>query len=239
MTFAPKRKQSIPAQATTTIATPQSNGLSMQEFYRGIFGDPRAALKAPGQAALSENEMVRFYRELNTKPTHSDNAGSQGNNAFMAANEANQDASPKTTNSTLIYPTAGPYITSPYGNRRHPVTGEEHFHSATDYRNAKENPVFSSRDGTIVAKGKDSKGTNFIKIRDKDGIVFGYFHTDSRRNVGDAVNMGDEIGFSDDSGRATKAHLHFTIEPKGTRDSRVDPDKFLNDNNAGKKEGKE
>ena len=37
MTFAPKRKQSIPAQATTTIATPQSNGLSMQEFYREIF----------------------------------------------------------------------------------------------------------------------------------------------------------------------------------------------------------
>lgn len=239
MTFAPKRRQpAIPAQAMTAVATPNKE-VSMEEFYRTIFNDPRAAQDGSGRESQSEDEMVRFYRKLNAKPAQSDADSKQGKHALMAANEDDQDASQNTTNSTLIYPTAEPFVTSPYGWRRHPKTLKRDFHSATDFRNGKGSPVFSCRDGKVVAKGQDSKGTSFVKIQDKDGIVFGYFHNGSDLNIGDAVNMGDIIGHSDASGLATAPHLHLTIEPDGTRASRKDPDKFLKDNKAGKKKGKE
>lgn len=235
MSFPPRRThRAAQAQARTTVETSRPGGVSTQDFYRGIFDDPRAAMKTTEQDLPPEDAMVRFYRELNAKPTRSNADGKQKKDVLMVANDAGQDVGRNTTNSTLVYPTADPYVTSPYGKRRHPVTGEEHFHSATDYRNKKGSPVFSSRDGKVIAKGKDSKGTHFVKIRDKDGIVFGYFHNGSDLNIGNAVNMGDVVGYSDDSGLATAPHLHLTIEPDGTRASRVDPDKFLRNNTAGK-----
>ena len=129
------------------------------------------------------------------------------------------------------WPTRNWYrVTTPYGPRIHPVTGNSNFHSAIDFgQRGTDGSVFAVESGIVYAVGKTSAGTNYIKIKDKFGYVHGYFHTKSNFKKGNCIEEGQVIGISDMSGHSTGLHLHYTIQFDGTdRNTRFDPLQFLN-----------
>ena len=107
-------------------------------------------------------------------------------------------------------------ITSGYGWRKHPVTGEKKFHSGIDYAAPKGTDVPAAYEGEVYFTGyvKGYGNTVVIKSSTNDGKIFYslYAHLDSINvNVGEYINTGDIIGKVGNTGVSTGPHLHFEI----------------------------
>ncbi len=116
-------------------------------------------------------------------------------------------------------------ITSAFGRRAHPVTGEaESFHAGVDGalwngRMLLETGICAWRDG-VVSEATDTDGPagTCVVLDHGDGLVSRYFHLErgSLRVVrGDHVRAGALLGWMGRTGRATGEHLHFQIERDG------------------------
>ena len=115
---------------------------------------------------------------------------------------------------SVSYPLKTIEVTSPYGLRKDPFTGERVSHSGLDLRAVNEN-VMAMFDGTVERVGSDSRSGNFITLRHGEYTV-SYCHL-SRIVIeqGAAVYAGDIVGVSGDTGRATGPHLHITARRNG------------------------
>ena len=107
--------------------------------------------------------------------------------------------------------------TSSFGNREHPVAGEEKFHSGVDLAAARGTPIVASRSGTVKVAAYDEKNEGYyVNIDHLDGYVSRYMHMDKYIvTQGQFVLAGQIIGYCGDSGIATGVHLHFGIYKDG------------------------
>jgi murein DD-endopeptidase MepM/ murein hydrolase activator NlpD len=114
-------------------------------------------------------------------------------------------------------------LTSGFGYRVHPVTGDYAFHAGIDLR-AKSDTVFAIADGVVIAAGYQQFIGLYIRL-DHTGIQSIYGHL-SKIGVttGDTVVSGQAIAVSGASGRVTGEHLHFSLLYEGKP---IDPIKFL------------
>ncbi len=109
----------------------------------------------------------------------------------------------------LRYPLDRLHVTSPFGSRIHPVTGQRKMHSGIDYGSPKGSPVYAVAKGKVTVSGYDEYSGNKIAIRHADNSVSYYMHLSSRGvGVGQQVTGGQVIGRVGSTGRSTGPHLH-------------------------------
>lgn len=102
-------------------------------------------------------------------------------------------------------------MTSNYGYRSDPISGERKFHRGIDLK-ANRSEVLSMLHGKVIGVGYDPLLGNFIKIRHLNYEV-SYGHLSQIRvSEDDEVLPGSELGISGSSGKATGDHLHLTIK---------------------------
>jgi murein DD-endopeptidase MepM/ murein hydrolase activator NlpD len=113
------------------------------------------------------------------------------------------------------WPASGP-ISSPYGWRRDPITGQRAFHDGVDIGAGPGRPVLATADG-VVAKVLQYGGLGrAIYLSHGYGTTTVYGHM-SRILVrpGQKVKRGDTIGLVGNTGRATGYHLHYEVQIDG------------------------
>jgi murein DD-endopeptidase MepM/ murein hydrolase activator NlpD len=116
---------------------------------------------------------------------------------------------------------AGP-ITSNFGWRNDPVSGQVKFHSGRDIRMAYGQDVRSAASGTVTFAGERGGYGMTVEVDHGGGMVTRYAHLSSSSvAVGQAVESGQVIANSGNSGRSTGPHLHFEVLDNGRP---VDPD---------------
>jgi murein DD-endopeptidase MepM/ murein hydrolase activator NlpD len=123
-----------------------------------------------------------------------------------------------------LWPLEGP-ITSDFGYRALPDTGELEFHHALDIGAWYGTPVHATKAGTVAFAGwRPGLGWTVV-LEHEMGFSTIYGHN-SWYNVdpGDIVEEGQEISLSGDSGRSTGPHLHYEIHLNGVP---VDPMIYL------------
>jgi len=100
-------------------------------------------------------------------------------------------------------------------------------HKGLDIRNPIGDPVYASDSGTVIRVWYDKEfgGGNSIIILHADGSESGYAHTGSIVVVGQRVEEGEVIGYSDKSG-AIHPHLHYTYRQSDKCETK-DPRKHL------------
>lgn len=114
-------------------------------------------------------------------------------------------------------------MTSRYGYRLDPFSGERKFHRGIDLK-ANSSQILSMLRGKVIAAGYNPLLGNFVKIRHgKYEAVYGHL---SQIHVvkGDHVLPGSLLGISGSTGKATGDHLHLTIK-KGTE--YINPSLFI------------
>ncbi len=118
------------------------------------------------------------------------------------------------------------YISSKYGKRKHPVTGQVRQHHGIDLAGTWQEEVHASAPGTIIHAGKMGSFGNVVRIRHAYDITTTYAHL-SRILVrkGADVTHGMVIGKMGRTGRVDGAHLHYEI--RVGRKS-LDPQTFFN-----------
>ena len=131
--------------------------------------------------------------------------------------------STRTPTGTLQWPlpVAG-RITSQFGHRVDPITGEVSSHTGTDIACAEGTPILAAADGIVtVANGLDSWDGSYgyyIQIDHGGGLETLYAHCSSICvTTGQQVQAGQVIGYVGHTGRATGSHLHLETRANGTR----------------------
>ena len=114
------------------------------------------------------------------------------------------------------------YITSGFGIRSDPFTGEIKTHGGVDIAAGSGTPVLASADGTvIVSNGSDSWGGGYgfyVMIDHGGGYVTLYGHCSFVCvTEGQRVRKGEMIAGVGTTGNSTGDHLHFEIREDGIR----------------------
>lgn len=109
-------------------------------------------------------------------------------------------------------------ISSPFGYRTDPVTGEAHiFHSGVDIPAPRGTPVFAIGQGEVtqVLRGYTGYG-HYIRLQHDGGYESLYVHlADIGVQRGQRVARGQVIGWVGSTGKSTGPHLHLEMMDQG------------------------
>ena len=113
-------------------------------------------------------------------------------------------------------------ITSQFGYRTDPISGETSYHNGTDIAAPEGSPILAAAGGTVtIANALDSWGGSYgyyVKLDHGNGLETLYAHCSSICiTTGQQVKAGQVIGYVGQTGRATGSHLHFEVYQNGQR----------------------
>lgn len=107
-------------------------------------------------------------------------------------------------------------ITSEYGNRTNPVSGEYLMHPGVDIAASQGTEIRAAYSGIVSEVGSNSVGGNYISLVHKDGSETLYCHCSKIiAEKGDVIRAGETIALIGSTGRSTGPHLHFEITVDG------------------------
>ncbi|SBV95333.1 putative Peptidase M23B [uncultured Alphaproteobacteria bacterium] len=119
-------------------------------------------------------------------------------------------------NLPLGYPVKTPRITSGFGYRRDPFTGELAEHSGIDFRGEKGDVALATAPGTVVYVGDRGNYGLTVDIDHGMGLVTRFAHLEEALvKVGDELQTGGPVALIGNSGRSTGRHLHYEVRYNG------------------------
>lgn len=111
---------------------------------------------------------------------------------------------------------SGKRISSYYGYRIHPITGQRRFHDGIDIAATHGNRVYAYTDGRVVEAGWNGGYGNCILVDHGNGLKTRYAHLSRIYvRVGQRVKTGERIGAVGSTGNSTGPHLHFEVIKNG------------------------
>ena len=186
-------------------------GVTLQK-YKDVEGRLIAAQQAKEDKKKNKNKEKEQEKEKPEKPPK----GTKGSPPPPPP-EDNDDGgrSAAYSGAGFAYPVRYAGVSSPFGNRYHPVLKRYILHTGVDLV-AKYVPLRAAKAGVVTFAGNMSGYGKIIIIRHDNGYETRYAHLSViSTNVGEHVNQGDLIGKTGNSGRTTGAHLHFEIRQNG------------------------
>lgn len=198
-------------------------------------GDRKEVFELNGMGGPTEEDSERFSRLLQEKNDHLLN---KVDSSLKVSNQqaAQQEASFKEISVFLdkqrsilaatpsIWPIKG-WITSGFGKRASPLTGEPGRHMGVDIANEANTPIRVTADGLVTYAGWQTGYGRVIVVEHGYGYSTRYGHC-ARIDVkvGDEVQRGQVLGYVGSTGRSTGSHVHYEVRVHGMP---VDPEKYL------------
>jgi murein DD-endopeptidase MepM/ murein hydrolase activator NlpD len=125
-----------------------------------------------------------------------------------------------------IAPTTG-WITSQFGYRTSPFTGQREFHRGLDIASRMRTPILAPADGVVVSAAESGGFGHRVTLRHGYGIETIYGHLEEVLvKPGQRVSRGDRLGLMGNTGRSTGPHLHYQVQVNGKP---VDPQNYILD----------
>lgn len=117
-------------------------------------------------------------------------------------------------------------ISSGYGKRVHPVTGDVKFHRGQDFAVNVGTAIYAPADGVVEVTRPSNQGSgNYMRLQHSFGFTSSYSHMSKFEvQMGDFVQKGDLIGYSGNTGLTSGPHLHYEIRFVGRS---LDPKPFV------------
>ena len=128
---------------------------------------------------------------------------------------------------TATAPVFGAVVSSAFGYRDNPVTGQKEFHEGLDLAAAEGTPIVAMQAGEVVAADSVGAGSlgKHLTLRHADGVEMCYAHCQTVTvTAGDLVSVGQTVATVGQTGQVTGAHLHWEIRQNGQL---VDPANWL------------
>lgn len=126
--------------------------------------------------------------------------------------------------SPSIWPAKG-WVTSGFGYRKSPYTGEKEMHNGIDIAGRFGAPVVGAADGIVLYAGGDESYGNVIEIDHGFGMITRYGHnSENLVRIGQRVRKGELIAKMGNTGRSTGPHLHFEVLMNGVP---INPNRYI------------
>ncbi|WP_102406940.1 M23 family metallopeptidase [Parabacteroides bouchesdurhonensis] len=181
------------------------DGDSFKVLYDVAYIDDTTALKiASIEGAIFTHQGKDFYAIPFTQDSISEYFDEEGNSLRKAFLKAPLDFF---------------RITSRFTNARfHPILKRYRAHHGVDYAAPIGTPVKSIGDGTVIAKGYQNGGGNYLKIKHNSVYTTTYMHLSKFApgiRVGSHVRQGQEVAYVGSTGLSTGPHLDFRVYKNG------------------------
>jgi len=123
-----------------------------------------------------------------------------------------------------IWPTKG-WMSSRFGYRISPFTGQKEFHRGIDVATRMSAPILAPADGIVSFTGRDGGYGKVVTIKHGYGLVTKYAHLNKALvKKGQRVKRGETIALVGNTGRSTGPHLHYEVHLNNVA---VDPLRYI------------
>lgn len=196
------------------------------EYTKALKAEEEARRKAEEERKRKEEEEKKKQEEANKKPSNGgSNSGSSGGSSGSDSGSSSGGGSGSSSKESWGKPCSWVKLTSPYGYRIHPTTGQYKFHNGVDLANSQGTPIRATRSGKVTVATYGGTYGYYVTINHGDGYSSLYAHmTHYIVSKGDTVSKGQVIGYMGSTGRSTGPHLHFSIFYNG---SSVNPMNYI------------
>jgi len=117
------------------------------------------------------------------------------------------------------------WVTSSFGFRRSPFTGQREFHQGFDISTRKGTTILATAEGVVTFAGKKGLLGNTIIIDHGHGMVTRYGHCSKfLKKRGEKVKRWEPIALVGNTGRSTGPHVHYEVRLNGIP---VNPYKYI------------
>ncbi len=246
--------QMRPQSGWGTVADLMDPNYQARAFFGGPTGpnypSPRGLLDIPGWESMDKGEVAQAVevsaypdRYQNYEPIAEQILQSltvSGGSTAQPAGAGGAVGGPVAESSRIVFPLPeGTWVmTSPYGMREHPITGEHTLHTGTDFAGPDGTPILAAADGIVtVAEYTGGYGGLVVIEHTVDGQTVATAYAHSWENgihvtVGDRVTAGQHIADVGSSGYSTGPHLHFEVRIGGTNGEYSDSAVWLTEHGA-------
>lgn len=167
------------------------------------------------QIAQMEQELTDALRaewEAAHPPQPDDGGDGDGDS------DGGSDSDIPSSGESFLYPLPpGAVITSSYGYRIHPITGNYSLHNGVDLAIYQGAPIYATKSGYVSTATYNYVYGYYVTINHMDGYSSLYGHmTNYTVSEGEYVTRGQIIGYVGSTGWSTGPHLHFTIYYNGS-----------------------
>lgn len=180
-----------------------------------------------GAAELLERLQKLIYSQLvPPEELPPETIGESGAGGPLPAYSLSADGLPAAEGTTLApyfltasmwSPVSG-LVTSRFGWRSHPVSGQDDFHTGVDIAAAQGTPILAVLPGVVEQTGYSESYGNFVVLRHSDNLRTTYNHcSEILAKEGEQLARGDRIALVGSTGISTGPHLHFEVEVKGLK----------------------
>jgi murein DD-endopeptidase MepM/ murein hydrolase activator NlpD len=197
----------------------QMGQLSLDEFdfnQPPPIGGPEAGSSEVTQS--SEGDLLLAVNSLGEKLRHQ-SSQMDALQYLMMNRQFESDITP------AGWPVQKGWISSRYGERTDPFTGQRTHHDGLDFVGKRGSDVLSVANGVVVWAGNRSGYGKTVEIDHGNGYQTRYAHNDSVDvKPGDSVKAGQVIAKLGSSGRSQAPHVHFEVLQNGRT---VNPSRFV------------
>lgn len=169
-----------------------------------------AERKAAAEKAAAERAAAAAAAAQNNATTNPNNGGSSngGNSSTPAGN---------VSVGGYIWPLPGySNISSGFGYRSDPFTGQSTYHSGIDIPAPSGTPIVAAASGQVAWANYSTTAGNWIGIDHGNGVYTVYMHMSALLvSAGQNVSQGQTIGLVGTTGSSTGNHLHFSVRLNG------------------------
>jgi murein DD-endopeptidase MepM/ murein hydrolase activator NlpD len=196
-----------------------SNGISNARSLRegetlripNMDGIPYTVKSGDSLSKISKSMGVPLEAILDANDLQSDNINA-GMTLFIPGARMNKDDLALALGELFIYPLKGARLSSSFGWRNDPISGERRHHAAIDLSAPQGTVVWAAMDGKVSATGYNATYGNYIILSHAGGYQTMYAHLYSFSvKKGDTVTQGKQIGTVGNTGYSTGPHLHFAV----------------------------
>lgn len=171
-----------------------------------------------GEGSFISTELSQRLNQLDTQIT---DRQVQLNllSTLMFDQQLRDDASPSGL------PAGSGWVSSHYGMRADPFTGEEAWHNGVDIAGREGSSVLAVASGVVTYTDQSTTYGNVIEVTHDSGLVTLYAHNKELFvELGEIVRKGQEIAAMGTTGRSTGPHVHFEVYKNGRS---VDPASYI------------
>jgi murein DD-endopeptidase MepM/ murein hydrolase activator NlpD len=123
------------------------------------------------------------------------------------------------------WPVRKGWISSGFGERNDPFTGEREQHGGLDFAGTRGTEVLSVANGVVIWAANRAGYGNTVEIDHGNGYRTRYAHSQEMAvKAGDHVTAGQVIALMGSTGRASAPHVHFEVLKDGAR---INPDSYV------------
>ena len=165
------------------------------------------------------NDLQQIEREMATRQQSFEQL-----RGFLEQQKSRLAATPS------IWPVRG-WLTSGYGLRVSPFTGNRQMHEGIDVAGPRGIPVLATADAIVTFSGKLAGFGNVVVLNHGFGFKSFYAHNEMNKvRVGQTVKRGQVIAALGNTGYSTGPHLHYEVL---VNDAPVNPMKYIIDDSMG------